>query len=142
MISVHSKKTVDACLEQVFTKFTDHENLDQLFNAKFKVIRLADCDQPLGGKGCIRQVSIAGVSFQEQIIRADHNAIHYKVLNDFPVKQHLGKISFVAKGQQTEVSYSIECLAPWFLPRFILQKILAKDIQNCLTKLGEKYDPS
>ena len=142
MISVHSKKIVRASTEQVFNRLTDHENLNQLFNAKFKVLKPSESGQPMGGKGCIRQVSIWPLTFQEQIIRADHNAIHYTVLNDFPVKNHLGKFCFEIKGQSTQVSYSIECVAPWYLPNFILKSILAKAIQNCLTKLGKLYDPS
>lgn len=141
MISVNYQKAIKATPDQIFTKLIDHPNLDQFFNAKFAVIKEQDGGEPLGGKGCIRQVSIFGVSFLEEIITANKKEIRYRVLNDFPVKNHEGVISFQAQNHATTVNYSIKCQSPWYLPRFILRKVLASDIRNCLDKLGALYDP-
>ncbi|WP_372770035.1 SRPBCC family protein [Pseudoalteromonas sp.] len=141
MISVNYQKAIKATPDQIFTKLIDHPNLDQFFNAKFAVIKEQDDGEPLGGKGCIRKISIFGVSFLEEIIAANEKEIRYRVLNDFPVKNHLGVISFQTQKHNTTVSYCITCQSPWYLPRFILRKVLAKDIRNCLDNLGAMYDP-
>lgn len=141
MISVNYQKTIKATPDQIFTKLIDHPNLDQLFNAKFEVVKEQNLNEPKGGKGCIRQVSILGVSFLEEIVTANNHEIRYRVLHNFPVKNHLGVISFQAKNHATTVNYTIECQSPWYLPRFLLRKLLSNDIRNCLNKLGAMYDP-
>jgi uncharacterized protein YndB with AHSA1/START domain len=140
MISVSYQKTIEATPEQLFTTLIDHANLHQFFNAKFDVVKEQNSNEPKGGKGCVRQVSILGVSFLEEIIAATPDEIRYRVINDFPVKHHLGVISFQAQQRATTVNYTIECQSPWYLPSFVLRKLLSNDIRKCLTKLGAMYD--
>ena len=83
MISVSYQKTIGATPEQLFTTLTDHHNLHQFFNAKFDVVKEQNSNEPKGGKGCVRQVSILGVSFLEEIIAATPQEIRYRVINDF-----------------------------------------------------------
>ncbi|BFT31266.1 SRPBCC family protein [Alteromonas sp. D210916BOD_24] len=119
----------------------DHENLDKLFNASFKVVKSEEPAELKGGVGCVREVKIMGLRFFEEIIRADASEIRYRVLNDFPVKAHLGVIRFLPEEQWTQVHYHIRCKAPWYLPSGLLRHVLMKDIKNCLDKLGAYCDP-
>ncbi|WP_040642173.1 SRPBCC family protein [Pseudoalteromonas spongiae] len=142
MISVQYQKTIQASPDQIFTKLIDHENLNQFFNASFKVVKPQDNNEPIGGKGCVRQISLLGITFLEEIIHASEREIRYRVLNDFPVKDHLGVFTLQPHGKHTIVTYTIQCNSPWYLPGVLLRRILANDIRNCLDKLGAFYDPS
>ena len=141
MISVEYEKVIAASPQQVLTKLLDHNALSDLFNAKFKVIEPAKHTEIAGGEGCIRQVSVLGVRFLEQITHADTSGIEYRVLNEFPVKSHRGSISFTPTTNGTSVHYAISCTAPWFLPERLLTRLLQNDIKKCLEKLGVIYDP-
>ena len=141
MISVRYEKVIAASPQQILTKLLDHGALSDLFNAKFKVIEPANSTEIPGGKGCIRQVSVLGVRFLEQIILADTSGIEYRVLNDYPVKSHQGSIRFTPTKNGTSVHYTISCAAPWYLPERLLTYLLQNDIETCLDKLGVIYDP-
>ncbi|RZQ51695.1 SRPBCC family protein [Pseudoalteromonas phenolica] len=141
MLDVEYQKLIACSTDTLLNALLDHSNLDRFFNAKFKELKPANKDEITGGKGCIRQVSILGISFEEQITQADQTGIYYKVLNDFPVRQHRGEIHFQKTGEHTQVSYRIQCQSPWYIPKFALKAILQKDIQQCLNRLGDMYDP-
>ncbi|WP_249297152.1 SRPBCC family protein [Pseudoalteromonas phenolica] len=141
MLVVEYQKRITCSTDTLLNTLLDHSNLDRFFNAKFKVLKPANKDEITGGKGCIRQVSILGVCFEEQIIQADQTGICYQVLNDFPVRQHRGEIHFQKTGEHTQISYRIQCQSPWYIPKFVLKAILQKDIQQCLNRLGDMYDP-
>ena len=93
------------------------------------------------GKGCVRAVTILGVCFKEKIVHADDQYIEYTVVGDFPVKQHTGVITFTAHENHTQVSYRITCRAPWYLPAWLLERLLQNDVEQCLNKLGARFDP-
>ncbi|TLX47463.1 SRPBCC family protein [Pseudoalteromonas phenolica] len=139
MLVVEYQKQIACSADTLLNALLDHSNLDRFFNAKFKVLKPADKDEITGGKGCIRQVSILYVNFEEQITKADQTGICYQVLNDFPVRQHRGKIHFHKIGEHTQVSYRIQCQSPWYIPKFALKAILQKDIEQCLNRLGDIY---
>lgn len=141
MLVVESQKQIACSADTLLNALLDHSNLDRFFNAKFKVLKPADKGEISGGKGCIRQVSILGISFEEQIVQAEQAGICYRVLNDFPVRQHRGEIHFHKIGEHTQVSYRIQCQSPWYIPKFILKSIIQKDIQQCLNRLGDMYAP-
>lgn len=141
MVKVFYEKLIKACPSELCGVLLDHHNLRDFFNATFKVVKKADIDQPQGGKGCVREVSILGIRFCEKIIKADENGIHYCVVNNFPVKAHAGHIRFQREGNHTLVAYSISCQAPWFIPNRFLQRVLQSDVEQCLHKLGERFDP-
>lgn len=141
MLVVEYQKQIACSADTLLNTLLDHSNLDRFFNAKFKVLKPADKGELSGGKGCIRQISIWGISFEEQITRADQTRICYRVLNDFPVRQHRGEIHFHKIGEHTQVAYRIQCKSPWYIPKFVLKVILQKDIQQCLNRLGDIYDP-
>lgn len=141
MLVVEYQKQIACTADTLLNTLLDHSNLGRFFNAKFQVLRPANKGEISGGKGCIRQVSILGVNFEEQITQADQTGICYQVLNDFPVRQHRGEIHFHKIGEHTQVSYRIQYQHPWYIPKFALKSILQKDIQQCLNRLGDMYDP-
>lgn len=144
MVHIFCQKMIKAQPYELCRMLLDHEHLSDYFNATFKVVKKADAGELRGGKGCVREVKILGVRFLEKIVKADEEEIHYCVLDDFPVKAHSGRICFQREGGSTLVSYTISCEAPWFIPNWLLQKILQRDVEQCLYKLGElgeRFDP-
>lgn len=138
-LTVKQEKYIPTSVENVLSEFLDHDNLSQFFNAKFRVVKLADEKERDGGKGSIREVSISGVTFQEEIVNANAKEIEYRVLGSFPVREHRGTISFESHQNSTFVSYKIRCKTNWYLPRFILEPLLNKDLKKCLAILESKY---
>lgn len=141
MVNVYYQKHIAATPLALRDTLLDHQNLGDFFNATFNVVVPENSREICGGKGCIREVTILGVCFREQVVHADDEYIEYKVLNDFPVKQHKGVISFTPHENSTLVSYRITCSAPWYLPNWLLQRLLQRDIEQCLNKLGARFDP-
>ena len=141
MVNVYYQKNITATPQVLHDALLDHQNLSDFFNASFKVLRAENHGEVSGGKGCVREVTILGVRFKEEIIQADANGIEYRVVDDFPVKAHWGVIRFSAQGCQTKVSYRITCRAPWYMPNWLLTRLLQNDIEQCLDKLGARFDP-
>ncbi len=141
MVSVHYTKKIKNSPDALMRVMLDHENLDRFFNAAFRVVKEQLPTEVKGGVGCIREVKIFGLRFYEKVIKADSQEIRYRVLNDFPVKAHLGVITFTPGDSHTQVDYHIQCIAPWYLPGGLLRHLLMKDVKNCLDKLGAYCDP-
>lgn len=142
MLEIEAKKQIKATPSQLLETLLDHDNLHLFFNAKIKTVQPQQDGEIKGGRGCIRQVSIFCIKFREQITQASATGIRYRVLNDFPVKSHLGHIRFDKQGLYTEVAYTISCQPPWYLPTFLLNALLKNDINQCLKKLEVFYAAS
>ena len=94
MVNVYYQKNIAATPKELRDTLLDHQNLSDFFNASFKVLKAENDNEISGGKGCVREVTILGVRFKEEIVRADTNGIEYRVVDDFPVKAHRGVIAF------------------------------------------------
>ena len=141
MVDVYYQKNIAATPKELRDTLLDHQNLSDFFNASFKVLKSENDNEVSGGKGCVREVTILGVRFKEEIVRADTNGIEYRVVDDFPVKAHRGVIAFMLQENATKVSYRITCRAPWYIPSWLLSRLLQNDIEQCLDKLGARFDP-
>ncbi len=141
MVDVYYQKNIAATPKELCDTLLDHQNLSDFFNASFKVLKAENDNEISGGKGCVREVTILSVRFKEEIIHADTNGIEYRVVDDFPVKAHRGVIAFTQQENSTNVSYRITCRAPWYIPSWLLSRLLQNDIEQCLDKLGARFDP-
>jgi len=140
MVNVYYQKKIAAKPQALRDILLDHHNLSDFFNASFSVLRQENTNEISGGKGCVREVSILGVRFKEEMVHADDKRIEYRVVDDFPVQAHTGSIEFVPQENATLVSYQITCRAPWYIPRWLLQRLLQNDIEQCLNRLGARFD--
>ncbi|MGE6417531.1 SRPBCC family protein [Alteromonas macleodii] len=141
MVDVYYQKNIAATPKELCDTLLDHQNSSDFFNASFKVLKAENDNEISGGKGCVREVTILSVRFKEEIIHADTNGIEYRVVDDFPVKAHRGVIAFTQQENSTNVSYRITCRAPWYIPSWLLSRLLQNDIEQCLDKLGARFDP-
>jgi hypothetical protein len=143
MISVTLKQNVIASPSQVCTILLEHEQLNRFFDADFSLIKNQNNGEIKGGKGAIRQISMIGVKFEEEIMSADKQHIHYKIVGDKPVSDHRGDIYFslnkITTISTTDVTYQISCKAPWWLPSFVLSFLIKKDVTQALKKIARYF---
>ncbi|MEI8705751.1 SRPBCC family protein [Pseudoalteromonas sp. B62] len=142
MILINLKQNLAAPPTEIINVLLDHERLNRFFNAQFLLLKPQNCGQISGGKGAVRQVRTSGYTFTEQVISASDNHICYQIVGNKPVAAHQGDIYLTVIEKQafisTELTYSIQCISPWWMPSFILKFFIKKDIKNALTKL-ERY---
>jgi hypothetical protein len=144
MISIDVKLVINATPSQIRDVMLEHEQLNRFFNAEFMLIKNQDDGEVKGGKGAIRQISMMGVKFEEEIVSADINHISYQIIGNKPVSEHRGYIQFSQVNNtttpKTEVNYKIRCKAPWWIPNFILRFFIKKDVKQALSKLAIKFN--
>jgi hypothetical protein len=144
MISIDVKLVINATPLQIRDVMLEHEQLSRFFNAEFMLIKNQDDGEVKGGKGAIRQISMMGVKFEEEIVSADINHISYQIIGNKPVSGHRGYIQFSKVNNtttpKTEVNYKIRCKAPWWIPSFILSFFIKKDVKQALSKLSIKFN--
>ena len=144
MISITVKQKVTAKPSQIRKTLLEHKQLDRFFNADFSLIKKQNEGEIKGGKGAIRQVSMIGVKFEEQILSADDNHISYQIIGNKPVAEHRGDIYFCSDSNSvmpmTEITYNINFKAAWWQPSFILIFFIKKDITQALKKLAVNYE--
>lgn len=142
MIFITTSHTLVASPQQVKAALLDHAALGRFFNAKFLLVKPQNNDEEPGGVGAIRQVSMAGVTFKEQIVAVNKHHICYQIIGNKPVAKHKGDIYFFAVNStpvRCQVSYSIRCKAPWWLPNSVLEFFIKRDVVNALKKLNNYF---
>lgn len=146
MINILVKQTIAASSEALLQTLLDHEQLDRFFNANFYVVHSQEKNEIKGGKGCIREIKTAGFTFQEQIMKANSDEIHYQIIGDFFLKQHFGRIVFSSNSNgnssavSTSVEYSIAFHVPWYLPSWLIKYFVESDIIKAMRKLKVYFD--
>jgi hypothetical protein len=146
MILISVKQNIAARPSQVRDTLLEHEHLCRFFNARFLLIKAQNESEISGGTGSIRQVSMLGGKFQEQIISADDKQISYQIIGNKPVSQHRGDIYFHTNNSpesstapMTEITYNISCKGPWWVLDYILGYLIKKDITQALKKLASHF---
>ncbi|AAZ25008.1 hypothetical protein CPS_3619 [Colwellia psychrerythraea 34H] len=142
MITIEVTQKVLAPAEQVNQVLLDHLQLGRFFNAKFKLIKIQNKGELIGGKGAIRQISIGKIVFEEEIISATNEHICYRIVGNWPVSDHQGDIqltSFDVDNQTTQLDYVIKFNGPKWLPAFLLKFFVASDISKAMKKLAEHF---
>lgn len=144
MISIDVKQIINATPLQIRDVMLEHEQLNRFFNAEFMLVRKQKEGEIKGGKGAIRQISMMGVKFEEEILIADINHISYQIIGNKPVSEHRGNIHFSqvdnTTSPKTEINYKIRCKAPWWIPTFLLSFFINKDVKEALSKLAIKFN--
>ncbi len=132
MINIYIKQLIQAEPKAVLDILLDHENLDRFLNAKFKVIKFQNDGEFDGGVGCVRQVTMGGNQFNEEIIKASLDHICYRIVGKGPVTDHQGDIRLIPKENNkfTVIKYCIRCNGPIWLPSFLLKWFISSDIKK------------
>jgi len=141
MINIYIKQLIQAESKAVLEVLLDHENLDRFFNAKFSLITPQNTGEKPGGVGCVRQITMGGNTFNEEIIKASSEHICYRIVGKGPVDDHQGDIRLTPKESNkfTVLQYTIQCKGPVWLPSFLLKWFISSDIKKAMKKLAEHF---
>ena len=142
MVEIKVKRAVAATPEQIRSVLLAHADLGRFFNAHFTLLVPQEPGEISGGKGTIREIKMQGTTFKEQIIAADNSHISYRIIGSKPVAQHRGDIYLNTINEEsslTEVNYHISCIAPFWVPDFILAFFIKKDISQALKKIARYF---
>ena len=142
MITIEVTQKVLAPAEKVSQVLLEHLQLDRFFNAKFKLLKIQNSGELIGGKGAIRQVSIGKIVFEEEIISASNEHICYRIVGNWPVTDHQGDIQLTSLGvdnQTTQLDYVIKFNGPKWLPSFLLKFFVGSDISKAMKKLAQHF---
>ena len=138
---IHFLQDFDTSLNTVFSFFSDHNRLKEIYPAFIK--RIIDSPNPTNCNdvGSSRIIISLPFIFQETIIKYDApNYLEYKITLGSPLKNHIGKMSFIALSPtKTRLDYVIE-FEP-FIPftGFIANQINTKIVQDALSNLARKF---
>lgn len=140
MVNVDVMQGVAAAPSEISEILLDHQQLGRFFDAKFSVAKTADIGEIHGGKGAIRDVSVAGVKFAEQVLLADAKHIRYAIVGNRPLRNHQGNIYLDEQNSAlTSVRYTITCQAPKWLPDKLVELLLAQAMKKALIKINQHF---
>ncbi|MCG7532419.1 SRPBCC family protein [Psychrobium sp. MM17-31] len=137
MITISLSQSINASAEEVRTVLLEHDKLGRFFDGKFAIKQPQQCDS---GAGLIREITMRGQKFCEEIVAVTKNCIHYRIIGTKPVNNHYGSIHFIDTGDGCQLNYFITCKAQWWQPSFIVQKVINQDISQGLMKLRDYFD--
>lgn len=121
--SIHIQETIDAPIDVVFMRFSDHEWFAGLFGGRCK--RIVDGQHEINGLGSVRRLGAGPAAFDETIVEFQPNTmIHYRITRGGPLKNHLGELRFTDRGGQTHLDYRIRFEGKWPLVGLAVKKAL------------------
>ncbi len=102
--------------ERVFHWFSQHENFGLVFPGRTRRIQASSDPADPNGLGSVREVKFGLVRLEETITRYEPPAcIEYRVTRGWPVRNHLGRLSFedVPGGSRLEYTITFESRIPF-----------------------------
>jgi len=136
-MNIHLQQKVTMPSQKLLILLTDHARLSRFFNATFNVLNVSTNSLLAGGEGCLREVTTRGSTFIEEIVKADHQGIEYRIVGDKPLKNHQGIIRFIADESYMTIDYRISGQVVGWLPSFIVKYVIEKDIQKALSRIAK-----
>lgn len=139
--SLHFLQDFDAPIKNVFSFFSDHNRLGEIYPAFIR--RIIDAPNPTNCNdvGSTRLIVSIPLVFQETITQyIEFSYLEYKITSKSPLKNHIGKMNFIEVSEnKTRLDYLIE-FEPWIpLTGFILHQINAKVVQDALSTLARRF---
>jgi uncharacterized protein YndB with AHSA1/START domain len=104
MQHVEVSKIIDAPIQQVWDRYTDHVSWTRW--AGLGKVRLAkEGVPPPNGVGCVRAFTNAGFELHEEVLTFEvPRRMTYKVVKgSVPMKDHLGEVTFEPQGDSTRI---------------------------------------
>lgn len=109
MEKLHVKQSFNAPIKEIFDFFTDHENIGELFPGETVRIKKSTNANNPNGLGSVRRITVFPITIEETITEFIPNKlIEYRISNDAPIRNHLGKMEFSEHNEKTILDYSIE----------------------------------
>lgn len=105
---VHLTAEVGGSADAVFTYLTDH--FFEIWPGKAKVLEPGDDPAEPMGRGMVRWMKPPGSGeLEERIVTHDRpRLIEYTVINDAPIRNHLGRIELTPTTRGTRIDYTVD----------------------------------
>ena len=138
---IHFLQDFDAPIKNVFSFFSDHNRLHEIYPAFIK--RVIDSPNPTNCNdvGSTRLLIRFPILFLETItVYKENKYLEYKISLGSPLKNHFGKMNFIELSpNKTRLDYFIEFepLIPY--TGFILHQVNVKVVQDALSKLVLRF---
>lgn len=138
---LHFLQDFDAPIKNVFSFFSDHNRLGEIYPAFIRRIENAPNPTNCNDVGSKRIIIRLPLILQETITQyIEPNYLEYKITSKGIIKHHVGKMNFTALSpEKTRLEYIIEFKAVLPFTGFIIQQINAKIIQDALSTLALKF---
>ncbi|HNE51012.1 MAG: SRPBCC family protein [Chitinophagales bacterium] len=138
---LHFLQDFDAPIKNVFSFFSDHNRLGEIYPAFIR--RITDAPNPANCNdvGSSRVIVRIPLVMQETITQyIENNYLEYKITLGSPLKNHIGKMKFIELSpSKTRLEYIIE-FEPWIpYTGFLLSQINSKVVQDALGTLAIKF---
>jgi uncharacterized protein YndB with AHSA1/START domain len=132
--SVSVERIIDAPLDQVFARYTDHVGWSTW--AKLGRVTLAKTGSPdANGVGCVR-VFHSAMEVREEIVAFDppHRMTYRLVRGPVPLKNHEGQVTFEPHARGTRLVWSCRFEAVVPLTGGVLERALTRLFDKVLTR--------
>ena len=138
---LHFLQDFDAPVKNVFSFFSDHNRLSEIYPAFIK--RIVDAPNPANCNdvGSSRLIVSFPIFFQETVTQyIEPKYLEYKITFGSPLKNHIGKMNFTPlSDNKTRLDYVIE-FEPYIpYTGFVLHQLNSKLVQNALSTLARKF---
>lgn len=142
MQKIHFVHDFDASREQVFSFFSQHERLSEIYPGAFK--RIVDSRDPfnVNGIGSVRRITNFPLVLEEEVTRFNEpSLIEYRLVEDGLVKDHVGIMHFyeLDNGVRTRLDYTIQFRGRLPVTGFIIRNIIESVIRNALRDLARRF---
>ncbi len=133
-------QTFNAPVSKVFQTLSDHEQFGRICGISMK--RIVDGRGSLNGLGSVREIKIGVLpAFEETITKFIENTkLEYRITKGSPIKNHLGKMVFMDKGEKCSLHYTIALESKIPLTTFAIKSILGLSIKRGLQRYARSLD--
>lgn len=122
-------------VERLFADLADHENLGRILGAPMKRVRDGGGEGGVNGVGSVRQLGAGPLAFEETVVtHVPNELIEYRVTKGSPIKNHLGRMEFSARGEQSHLHYVITFDSKLPLVGGLIKRALQSSIERGLAK--------
>ena len=141
MEMLHVKQIFNASIGEVFDYFSDHENVGELFPGETLRIKKGSNPDFPNGLGSVWRITVFPITVEETITEFIPNKlIEYRISNDAPIRNHLGKMEFSELNGKTVLDYSIEFESKVPYLGKVVKLALEEALIFGLKKQSEKYN--
>lgn len=138
---IHFLQDFDAPIKNVFSFFSDHNRLSEIYPAFIRRIKDAPNPANCNDIGSTRIIIGFPVVFQETVTAyREPFYLEYKITSISPLKNHVGKMNFIELSpQKTRLDYIIEFEPALPFTGFFIHQINSKLVQDALSTLARKF---
>lgn len=139
MVQIRAQVRIAATPEEVWPRITDHEGMPSWMPLRSVTLEREGAPDR-DGIGARRVMRAAGPPIVEEVVAWDPpQSYEYTLVRGAPIRDHLGRVELVSRGDDTEVTWSVR-----FQPRipgtgWLIGKLLGAALQRSLDKLRDRF---